>query len=310
MRKFLLPLLLCCTTGTAFCQSENLMEMLDDSTGGVRRKEPVTATFKATRIINSSTVENLGMGVLDFRICHRFGQIDQGLENFFGLDNAVTCLALDYGITNWLMIGLSHSTLNKENVGFVKTKLLRQKKGGMPLSLSYFGSASVQTFTTPTLDTGQTYYFSNRLCYTHQLLIARKFSDKLSLQIMPTIFHQNLVDSTSFDNDVISLGVGGRIKVSKRIAITGEYYYRFTGVDNLAGTNKTYNSLSIGADIETGGHVFQLFFSNSSGVTERAFLSQTNHSWTDGAIHFGFNISRVFTVVKPKEFRSKGPDKW
>lgn len=289
-------------TGTvAFAQADSLMNMLDSEP--VKKNNDVIATFKATRIINTSSVENLAAGVLDFRISHRFGRIDQGLENFFGLDNATTRLGLDYGITRWLMVGIGHSTLNKENDAFMKLKLLKQQKEGMPITLNYYGAASIQTQPAPPLAPGQEWLLSNRLCYTNQLLIARKFSHRLSMQIMPTIYHQNLVDSAKYDNNTLALGIGGRIKVSNRIAITGEYYYRFTGVDNKLNGNTTYNTLSLGADIETGGHVFQLFFSNSFGNTERAIISQTVDTWTKQQLHFGFNISRVFTVVKPKEFR-------
>ena len=312
MRKFLSLVLLCSASATiTFGQTDSLMDMLNS---GPATKTPVSATFKATRIINGSSVENLGAGVLDFRIAHRFGQINQGAENFFGLDNAVTRLGLDYGITSWLMVGIGHSTLNKTNDGFAKVKLLKQKIGGTPVTLSYLGNIGVVSGTVaslaPSLPAGDKYYFSNRLTYTNQLLVARKFNDWLSLQIMPTIVHQNLVDSTKFSNNTLICGVGGRIKLNKRIAITGEYYYRFNNTDMLAGGQKTYNALSVGVDIETGGHVFQFMLTNSQALSERSFLNQTTDSWDKGALHFGFNISRVFTIVKPKEFRSAESKGW
>jgi len=288
--------------------ADSLMNMLTD--GGTPKKEPVAATFKATRIINGSSVENLGMGVLDFRISHRFGQLNQGAQNFFGLDNATTRLGLDYGITKWLMIGIGHSTFNKEDDGFTKIKLLRQKTNGMPITLSYAGSVSVQTTPAPQLPAGDTWKFSNKLYYANQLLIARKFSNRISLQIMPTIVHYNLVDSSKFSNNTLALGVGGRIKLSRRIAVTGEYYYRLTNADMLYAGATTYNALSIGIDIETGGHVFQLMLSNCQGMTDRTFIGQTTDSWSKGALHFGFNISRVFTIVKPKEFQGAGGKSW
>jgi len=310
MRNFFTLLLLSCGFATAsHAQADSLMNMLNDAPA---KKEAVSATFKATRIINGNSVEGLGAGVLDFRISHRFGQLNDGLSNFFGLDNATTRLGLDYGITKWLMIGLGHSTLNKENDGFLKAKILAQKKAGMPVTLSYAGSVSVQTTKAPTLPAGQEWLLSNRLYYTNQLLIARKFSNALSLQLMPTIVHYNLVDSNKFDNNTIAIGIGGRIKVSKRIAITGEYYYRITNADMLYAGQKTCNSLSIGVDIETGGHVFQMMFTNSQGMSDRTFIGQSTDSWDKGALHFGFNISRVFTIVKPREFRSSGdePRSW
>lgn len=297
------------TATTGWGQTDKLMDMLDD--GADKKKEPVMATFKATRIVNSSTVEQLSPGVLDVRILHRFGRVSDGTSNFFGIDNATTRIGLDYGITKWLMAGIGHNTLRKANDGFIKAKILSQKtNGGSPITVSYYGNIWVMGGEAPTLPNGYDYYFSNRLMYTNQLLIARKFSNKLSLQLMPTIVHQNLVDSTKYSNNTFALGIGGRFKVSHRVAITGEYFYRFNNTDMLASGLKTYNTLSIGADIETGGHVFQLFFSNSLGIAEPMFLTQTSDTWSKGQLHFGFNISRVFTVVKPKEFRKDGAKEW
>ncbi len=305
MRKFfLLTISSFCLATVSFAQMDSLMNMLDK--GAPKKKDVVSATFKATRIINGSSVENLGAGVLDFRISHRFGDLNAGAQNFFGLDNATTRIGLDYGITKWLMIGLGHSVFNKEDDGFVKIKLLKQATTGMPITLSYAGSISDQTTPAPSLPAGDTWPYSNRLSYTNQILIARKFSEAVSFQISPTIVHYNLVDSTKYSNNTIAIGVGGRVKVSKRIAITGEYYYRITNANMLYNGQATYNSLSLGIDIETGGHVFQLMFTNSQGLTDRTFIGQTTDSWSKGAIHFGFNISRVFTIVKPKEFRNTG----
>jgi len=306
MRKILLlSSLLSFTVHTLFAQADSLMDMLNKGNPS-QKKEAVIATFKATRIIDGSSVENLGAGVLDFRISHRFGQLNEGSTNFFGLDNATTRIGLDYGITSWLMVGLGHSTFNKEDDGFAKIKLLRQRIDGTPVSISYAGSISLQTTPNPTLPTGETWYYSNKLYYTNQLLIAKKFSNKFSLQIMPTIVHYNLVDSTKFSNNTFAIGVGGRLKVSKRIAITGEYYYRITNADLLYNGQPTYNALSVGIDIETGGHVFQLMITNSQGLTDRSFIGQTTDSWSKGSLHFGFNISRVFTIIKPKEFKGTG----
>jgi opacity protein-like surface antigen len=294
---------------SAFAQSDKLMDMLNEETA-VKKSEPVTATFKATRIVNSSTVENLAAGVLDFRILHRFGRVSDGLENAFGFDNATTRIGLDYGVTRWLMVGLGHSTLRKTNDGFLKVKLLGQKTEGMPLTVSYMAGMAAIGEKAPLLPPGYEYYFSHRLSYVHQLLLARKFSNKVSLQLMPTIIHQNLVDSSKNSNTTIAIGAGGRFKVSKRIAITAEYYYRVNNSDMLSFSAPTYNSFSLGADIETGGHVFQLFFTNSLGITERTFVTQSTDSWEKGHIHFGFNISRVFTVVKPREFRGADKKAW
>ncbi len=294
---------------TTFAQVDSLMSMLDDPNAA--KHETVDYTFKATRIINGMSVENLGAGNLDFRVCHRFGQVNQGFENFFGIDNATTKLSLDYGITKNIMVGIGHAVMNKENDGFVKIKILSQKQEGMPITLSYAGVASVMTTDAPTLPSGDTWKFSNRLTFTNQLLIARKFNSNLSLQLMPTLVHYNLVDSSSSSNNVVALGMGGRYKFTKRVAITAEYYLRLTNTDlpQIGSGAKTHNSLSIGFDIETGGHVFQVMITNANSLTERNFIGQTTDKWTDG-LHLGFNISRVFAIVKPKELKKDADTKW
>lgn len=287
---------------------EDLMSLLDKEEDGVKpRKEYVTATFKTTRLINGHSIENTGKGVLDFKISHRFGRVDLGLKEWFGLDGATLRLGFDYGITDWLTVGVGRSSYQKEYDGYIKARLLRQtESGSMPLSLSYIGGMSVRSDDAPQLEEGQEYYFSNRLFYFNQLLIARKFNEWLSIQLMPTHVHYNLVDTRAEPNDVLAMGIGGRLKLSRRVTLNAEYYYQLP--DNQL--NNTVNSLSVGFDIETGGHVFQLHFTNSTGMTERTFVGQTVDKWDDGGMHFGFNISRVFTIVKPKEFKGSRNKIW
>ncbi len=281
--------------------SDNLMNLLnDEQKTQLSSKDYTTATFKTTRVVNGHSIENTAKGVLDFKINHRFGRIDGGMKEFFGLDGATTMLGFDYGVTDWLTASISRNSYQKEYEGYLKAKILRQTTDNkMPLSLSYVGTMSVTSIPAPVLPIGQTYYFSNRLFYANQLLIARKFSNSLSFQLTPTHVHYNLVNAPSEPNNIFAMGIGGRVKVSSRITLNGEYYYVIG--DRLT---STVNSLSLGVDIETGGHVFQLHFTNSTGMTQRAFVGQTTDKWGDGGIHFGFNISRVFTVVRPKEFKN------
>lgn len=308
---FLLSVLLlsCCTSGvwaqtdTAGDNTDDLAKMLNDKSAASKAKPAnyyVAATFKATRIINSQSIENTGKGVLDFRISHRFGEVTEGVKNLYGLDNATTRFGFDYGLTSWLTIGVGRSSFEKEYDGFFKVKLLRQTTDNHhPLSISYVGGISVQTMDVNNVP-GYTYYFSNRLYYVDQLILARKFSKRFSLQLMPTYLHCNLATHINDPNDILAIGIGGRMKVSKRIAITGEYYYNLPD-HKLTGYN---NSLSVGIDIETGGHVFQIFVTNSSAITERTFIGETTGDPFKGDMHIGFNISRVFTVVHPKELRN------
>jgi uncharacterized beta barrel domain-containing protein DUF5777 len=266
----------------------------------------VSATFKSTRIINGHSIENVGKGVLDFRIAHRFGQLNEGIKNLYGLDNATTKFSFDYGITDWLMAGVGRSSYEKEYDGFFKIKVLRQSiDERYPVGVSVVSGMSVRTLDILNLP-GYTYYFNNRLYYFSQLLVARKFNNWLSIQLMPTYIHYNLVTFADEPNDVLAMGVGGRVKLNKRIAITYEYYYTIPG-HKLDGHN---NPVSVGIDVETGGHVFQLFLTNAANTTERSFIGETTGDINKGAIHLGFNISRVFTVVRSKENKSTGNKVW
>lgn len=277
-------------------------------TPAAEQRMPVVATFKSTRIINGHSNENMAKGVLDFRVGHRFGSVKNGFRDFFGLDAANTLIGFDYGITDGLMVGLHRSTFEKELGGFVKVKILRQtQKDEVPVSLSYMGGISLQTMPEPTLmpvilPEGDTlfpeYYFSNRLYYVNQLILARKINNWMSLQLTPTHIHYNLVPTKAEPNDLFALGLGGRWKLSNRVSLTAEYFYRFNKLDGY------HNGLSIGMDVETGGHVFQLMLTNSTAMTERSFIGQNMDGWQDGGIHFGFNISRVFTIVKPAGFEA------
>ncbi len=253
-----------------------------------------TATFKTTRLVNGHSVENVGKGVLDVKISHRFGHINDGGYELFGLDKATMRMGFDYGVTKNIMIGVGRSTFQKTYDGFIKVKILKQSRGKkiMPITLSYVPTIALKTIhhENPALKN----LFSSRLSYTHQLIIGRKFSEGTSLQLMPTFVHQNLVTLAAESNDIFAIGIGGRQKLTKRISINAEYYYLLPGT-KLSGTT---NSLSVGVDIETGGHVFQLHFTNSQGMNERTFIADTKGRWHKGDILFGFNISRVFTIGK------------
>jgi Membrane bound beta barrel domain (DUF5777) len=270
----------------------DLMKQLESDQGEIT--DYTTATFKTTRLINGHTVENVGKGVLDVKISHRFGKLNGGGYELFGLDNATMRMGLDYGITNYLMVGIGRSTFQKTYDAFFKIKLLRQSKGrhNMPITLSYVPTVAVKTLRIT--DPNQKDYFSSRLFFTHQLIIGRKFSESTSLQLMPAFSHRNVVPLISDPNDLLAIGIGGRQKLSKRISLNFEYYYQLPDYK----LQNTTNSLSIGFDIETGGHVFQLHFTNSQGMSERTFISETTGDWAKGDVNFGFNISRVFTIGK------------
>lgn len=280
----------------AVAQDDDLLSLL----GEEETTEYATASFKTNRVVNGHSIENTAAGVLDFKISHRFSPVGNGFYDIFGLDGASIRIGLDYGITDRLMVGVGRSSKEKIYDGFAKYKILRQSSGQrrMPVSLSYLVDAQIKTvkFTDPNRDN----LFSSRLYYTHQVLVARKFSEGLTLQLMPTLVHRNLVETKSEKNDVLALGFAGRVKLTKRVTLNAEYYYVLP--DQLA--PQFTNVLSIGFDIETGGHVFQLHFTNSADMTYKGFITETTEGWFDNptGIRFGFNIARVFTIVKPKDF--------
>ncbi len=273
---------------------DDLMSQLESETKTTT--DYTTATFKTTRLINGHTVENVGKRVLDVKISHRFGKVNGGGYELFGLDNATMRMGVDYGITNNIMVGVGRSTFQKTYDAFIKWKILRQSSGDkkMPITLSYVPTVALKTLKFE--DPNRENYFSSRLFFTHQLIIGRKFSEGTSLQLMPTYSHRNLVQLASEPNDLFAVGIGGRQKLTKRVSLNFEYYYQ---LPDYKLTNTT-NSLSIGFDIETGGHVFQLHFTNSQGMSERTFVTETTGDWAKGDIYFGFNISRVFTIGKNK----------
>ena len=272
---------------------EDLLSLL----GGDEEQTYTTATFKTTRIINMHSVENAAAGVMDFRISHRFGFINTGAYDLFGLDQALMRIGLEYGITDRLMVGMGRSNVNKAYDSFLKYKILRQGSGkrNIPISVSYFASAVCNTI--KWADPNRDNYFSSRMQYTHQLLIARKFNNDLSLQLTPTLIHKNLVPTLQDKNDILAMGFGGRYKLTQRFSVNGEYIYVLPNQI----TSTFYNSLSLGVDIETGGHVFQLHLTNSTSMLEPGFITESVGQWKKGGIHFGFNVSRVFTVKDKRE---------
>lgn len=270
---------------------DDLMELLDKE---IETASPyVEQTFKGTRLINGHSVETRDKGVLDVIISHRFGRLNSGGYHLFGLDESNVRLGADYGITDRLNAGIGRNSFEKTFDGFLKYKILRQRqadRGGVPLSVVGFSSVALRTLKTGA-PSGEP-SLNSRLSYCYQLIIARKFSPSFSFQISPTLVHRNTVMVRQDPNDIIALGGGGRLKLTKRVSLNGEYYYQFNrGVNNTA-----RNSVSFGFDIETGGHVFQLHLTNSRAMIEKGFITETYGDFFDGDIHFGFNISRVFQL--------------
>lgn len=279
MKKLLLALFACVLGLSAFAQTKPV--------------KYVHEMFRGTRIVNGHSVETLREGEMEMIIGHRFGRLNGGAYELFGLDQAAIRLGLDYGFRDWLTFGAGRSSLGKEFDGFLKLRLLRQGakgQGGMPFSLTVFSSMAYNTLRES--DPQRPLAYQNRMAFTHQIFIARKITDRFSIQLMPTLVHLNLVQAANETNDKIVIGAAAKYQLTKNLAITSEYYYSLP--DQLLADKK--DSFSVGFDLNTGSHVFQLHFTNSSGMIEKQFIGETTGDWGNGDIHFGFNMVRTFKL--------------
>ncbi len=289
-------LLLVFSSGNLFAQDEDLLKLIGDDKP---KKERIKYAFKSPRVINGHSMEFLNPGTMDFRILHRFGQLDQGYKNFFGLDQASMRMGFDFGILQNLMAGVGRSTYKKELDAYIKYAPIRQSTGPWSSPVTFALVSGITLDGLPWADPNRKNFYTSKLAYYFQAIIGRKFSEAITLQVAPTMVHRNLVALETDPNNIYGLGVGGRIKLSKRIAFTWDYTHVFIGMPDSG----FYHPLSVGFDIETGGHVFQLHFSNSTGMNERAFITETTGQWGKGEVRFGFNLSRVFQIKKNKALK-------
>lgn len=166
--------------------------------------------------------------------------------------------------------------------------------GSFPVTIAVVAGVTMDG--TSWADPARKNYFTSRLAYYFQGIVGRKISDAFTLQVMPTVIHKNLVQNAGDGNDIMAAGIGGRLRLSRRVALTCDYFHVFNPLTD----NNYHDPLSVGVDIETGGHVFQLHFTNSTGMNERAVITETTGRWGKGEIRFGFNLSRVFQLKKQK----------
>ncbi|HAP70846.1 MAG TPA: hypothetical protein DCQ41_00145 [Cryomorphaceae bacterium] len=275
---------------TALGQEDDLFALME-----IPESTQITyATFKGTKIINAQSNETPGEGVLQYIISHRFGSFSNDyFYNFLGLDIAQIRMQLDYGITDRLNVGIGRSSYLKVIDGFVKYKLLRQKSGAepFPFSLTLYSSTFYRG---ARFSDGIDHYLSDRLSYHNQAIFAHKFGEKLSLLVAPSAVHWNLVPGASDPNTTFHLQMGGRYKLTNRLALTGE----ICPGSNLeySDGSRFYRPFAIGVDLETGGHVFQFHLSNTNAMSDPLWMAQNPYNPWDGSIFLGFNISRVFTV--------------
>ncbi|MFX0557492.1 DUF5777 family beta-barrel protein [Maribacter sp. CXY002] len=246
------------------------------------------ATFKALKIVNLETTKMVPKKTLFFVVAHRFGSIKTGIGDFFGLDQAVTRLNFIYGITDGVNLGISRSSFKKTYEGSLKIRLLRQQKGRIPITMALFNSlqlnGSLSQDNLPRLET------KHRWSYASQLLVSSKINKTFSVELAPTLFHDNLTSIDEQENTQYALGLGGRYKISNRVSLNCDYAFHL----NRFQDSPFVNPLSLGVDIETGGHVFQLHFSNAQPMNVNNYIGQATGDWGKADIYFGFNLVRVF----------------
>ncbi|MBM3920308.1 MAG: hypothetical protein FJ347_03680 [Sphingomonadales bacterium] len=246
----------------------------------------VENAFKTTRVINLQSLELTDAGVMDMKINHRFGAVGLGSYEAFGLDNASVRIGAEYGIIPNLVFNLGRSSLGRMVDAGLKYRIMHQTNdNSRPFTALLYGGAARTSLT----------MMGSEYVYTAQLIAGRKETVRFSWLVAPSVISGKA-------GQVIAVGVGFREKITPRTTLNAEYIPVLSRPDGR-GNSGFYNSFSVGADVETGGHVFQLFFTNSAGMAEPQFIAQTNGSWMSRGFRFGFNISRVFTVVDPGKFR-------
>ena len=282
-----------------YAQDDLLAEL--NSSEQSKKSEKIIATFKTSRIVNGHSIETVARKSMDFRITHHFGDVAGdagGVHTLYGFDNASDIrIAFEFGLTDRLTLGVGRSKQSEMLDAYLKYKLLQQTTDDkMPVSVTLFTNGAIVSQKA----TGTEYdNFAHRTSYTYQALIARKFNSNVSLQLMPTLLHRNYIFNSKDENDLFSLGIGGRVKLTRSLALLADYFYSFSRFrqDNAS---TYYNPLGIGVEIETGGHVFHMFFTNNGSILENSFLANTTSSWGKGEYKFGFNISRTFGIGKRK----------
>jgi len=262
---------------------DEILEHIDE---GTVSPVPVQATFKATRIVNSQSIELPRPKTLEFMILHRFGSMGNGFYDLFGMDEAAIRFDLKYGINDRISLGAGRSSLNKTYDIFTKLKILKQTSGGssFPFSLALFSKIEISTI-------DQNLPMNDQLTFDIQVLAARKFNPSISVQVMPTFIHRNLVQTAEESNDLLSFGIGGRVKVTRRVSINADTFFPLGERDE-----SFKQSWGLGCDIETGGHVFQLMITNVQGSFESEYIENATGTFDELNLFLGFNITRVFSL--------------
>lgn len=281
MKRFFVTAVCFLGMATASAQEDLLSEL--DSTQVADTY--ATAPFKALQIVTLQTTKMAAKNEFYFVVSHRFGSVKDGISEFFGLDQATTKIGGIYGITDWLSVSASRHTLSKVYETGVKYRLARQS-ADFPVDIVGYNTIDINSALEE--DDYPKLEFADRMSYITQVLVSRKVNERLSLEVVPSYIHKNLYNPQLENDSQFSLGAGGRVKLTKRLSLNMEYMYNFDKPDFYV------NPLSVGLDIETGGHVFQLLFTNSQSMTESGYVTNGTGDWGKGDFFFGFNLYRVF----------------
>ncbi|WP_291102100.1 MULTISPECIES: DUF5777 family beta-barrel protein [unclassified Flavobacterium] len=287
MKNFLSFMLVFFTIGYASAQ-DDLLNQLDAQKSNDKQIE--TAAFKGLQICNMQSTKLPAQGEWYMVVSHRFGDLTKGFDNFFGMDNALTKVGGIYGATNWLSFGASRQTYNKIYELTAKYKFANQVESGFPVTIVGYNTMDINSALKNTIYPNLK--FTDRLAYTSQLLMSRKFSESFSFEAAGVYVHKNLYEGSFEQKDQYFVGAGTRYKLSKRMSVNLEYAARMILIEGFV--SPYHNPLSVGLDIETGGHVFQLVVSNSQPMNDVAVFSNASGNWNGGSLYFGFNMYRVF----------------
>ncbi len=283
MKKYIF--ILCFLCSSLVQAQEDIMDELDQE---AILDSAVVSAFFGLKIVNLESTNTASKGDLYFNISHRFGSIKDGIDELFGLDQSTIRFSFFYGINDWLTLGASRSSYNKTYDISAKYRLKKQYKNGFPFTITGFSEIAVNTKINA--DDYPGFTFINRLSYLSEVLVSRKFNERLSLQFAPIFIHENFVLNDNQDNSQFALGAGGRYNLNGTLSLNVDYVYHL----NRANYSPFSNPLSFGLDIETGGHVFQIILSNSNQLNDINFITNAIGDWSTGDLYLGFNLYRVF----------------
>lgn len=257
------------------------------------KERPVPDIFWAGNVITHSSVTNVGKNIMNVTIMHSFGETNRGIDDLFGLDEQVNVrLGIDYGITDRLSVGFGRSSDEKVyDLRFKYNALRQMTDDSIPLDIAIKGGIGKTT-------AENQLNFSQDLNYVATVMFARKFSESLSLQVTPMFSHFNTVrkpragnELKNAENNHYGIGLGGQYRFNKRFALNIEYL-PVIGDRNF----NTNNAFSVGVDIETGGHVFQLFLASTKWHLEQYTLARNSNEFFENEFRFGFNVNRIFKI--------------